>query len=288
MDIPRIGDTIRTKKMQMEGEVVKLGKNDLGWEEVYFKVADGRIMKTPLSNVTIIQKLEDGSMGGINRSHPGADVSYEKVLDEVIAKWDEAKKETPVQVTQTVDYHGWEIRYRDRTSFTQWAVFHKGELKHKDESASEKEAIHDAQSWINSAGQSKEHATDKVTIDFNAAFAREIGSGKHSFYATITNDVNTPKLIISLEPQKALKKSASRLQKHKETENTTNLPMISLSSKESNDAGLQPNGRYILGDKEIIDNNTIMFPLIYQSTVQGKGDMQPMKQPGLTVAHNRV
>jgi hypothetical protein len=63
--------------------------------------------------------------------------------------------------------------------------------------------------------------------------------------------------------------------------------MISLSAKESNALGLQPNGRYILGNKDPVDDNTAMFPLIYQSTVQGKGDMMKLGKPGLTVAHNR-
>jgi hypothetical protein len=42
-----------------------------------------------------------------------------------------------------------------------------------------------------------------------------------------------------------------------------------------------------LGDKIPVDDNTAMFPLIYQGTVQGKGDMVKMGKPGLTVAHNR-
>jgi len=102
--VPEIGNTIRTKKMQMEGKVEKISTNRAGYEEVYFRIADGRLMKTPLSNVIVIEKLEDeddeifeemvskynsgkkkvakeGSMGGINRSHPAQDVSYEKVLE---------------------------------------------------------------------------------------------------------------------------------------------------------------------------------------------------------------
>ena len=51
--------------------------------------------------------------------------------------------------------------------------------------------------------------------------------------------------------------------------------------------GLQPNGRYTLGDKIAIDDNTAMFPLIFQGTVQGKGDMMKLGRPGLTVAHTR-
>lgn len=153
--IPEPGDVIRTKKMQMEGKVESVGKSSAGYDEVTFRIEDGRLMKTPLSNVTVVQKLADcdlvmevtedrideisnevlakykqaagkdasdadkkgdfekgnkrfsgivkatkkqfdndkkktdeGSMGGINRSAPAVDVSYEKVLDEVKQMWE--------------------------------------------------------------------------------------------------------------------------------------------------------------------------------------------------------
>lgn len=159
-EIPEVGDTIRTKKMQMEGKVEGLGQNRAGYDEVTFRIADGRLMKTPLENVIVITKLadddmammedrvdeisnevlakykkaagadaaaadkagnyergnkrfsgivqatkkqfnndakktktEEGSMGGINRSAPAQDVSYEKVLDEVKALWNQTQLE---------------------------------------------------------------------------------------------------------------------------------------------------------------------------------------------------
>ena len=58
-EIPNIGDTIRTKKMQMEGKVTKIGRYDWGSIAVYFETVDGRTMKTPLSNVTVIDILDD-------------------------------------------------------------------------------------------------------------------------------------------------------------------------------------------------------------------------------------
>lgn len=61
-EIPKIGDTIRTKKMQMEGKVIRIGENRAGYEEVFFKIADGRTMKTPLANVTVIEQLADENL----------------------------------------------------------------------------------------------------------------------------------------------------------------------------------------------------------------------------------
>ncbi len=57
--IPEVGDVIRTKKMQMEGKVESLGKNRAGYDEVFFRIEDGRLMKTPLKNVTVVEKLAD-------------------------------------------------------------------------------------------------------------------------------------------------------------------------------------------------------------------------------------
>lgn len=148
-DAPKVGDTIRTNKKGTEGKIAEINEN-----EVVFEINDGRRLVTPISNVTVIQKLEDegmqlneisnevlakykmaagksatgadkkgdfetgnkrfkgivtatkkqftndekknskiddpvgeGSMGGINRCAPAYDVSYEKVLDEVMEKW---------------------------------------------------------------------------------------------------------------------------------------------------------------------------------------------------------
>lgn len=170
-EMPKIGDTIRTKKMQMEGKVERLGTNSAGYEEVFFRIADGRLMKTPLSNVTVVEKLADedqevmedqldevsnellskyktaagknasdadkkgdfatgdkrfkgivkatkkqfandakktetkeGSMGGINRSAPATDVSYEEILDEVYKKWEEEKRLDELSVDTLMSY----------------------------------------------------------------------------------------------------------------------------------------------------------------------------------------
>lgn len=58
-DTPHKGDVIRTKKMQMEGTVVSIGENRAGYPEVTFKLADGRLMKTPVSNTIVIEQLAD-------------------------------------------------------------------------------------------------------------------------------------------------------------------------------------------------------------------------------------
>jgi hypothetical protein len=120
--VPEPGDAVRTRKMQMDGRCEKV-EGDL----VYFRLEDGRLMKSPITNISVVEKLADGmaggvvggvagavatkspggamagynigsdiedsitkeGYGGINRSAPAQDVSYEHVLDEVMQEWAE-------------------------------------------------------------------------------------------------------------------------------------------------------------------------------------------------------
>ena len=94
-------------------------------------------------------------------------------------------------------------------------------------------------------------------------------------------------LIISSTGGEGFKPSHIRTRPSGDEGQTTLLPVISLSSKEAENAGLIPHGRYILGDTTRDSNNNLIFPLIYQSTVQAKGDVWRLSKPALTVAMNR-
>lgn len=102
-EVPEIGDTVRTKKMQMTGKVEKL-ENHNGYPAVLFRIEDGRLMRAPLDNVVVVEKLADGEMGGINQSAPAQDVSYENVLDEVMGLWNEACRTDELSVDTMQKY----------------------------------------------------------------------------------------------------------------------------------------------------------------------------------------
>lgn len=191
-----------------------------------------------------------------------------------------------------INFHGWTIRYRpvsEPGQKVQWMILDKKNIeKKRGESMSDKEAVHDAEEWIKSGGGVKQEFSGVVTLDFNAAFAKEFAPEGETIYATVSSDNGTPMLYVSTKSENGLKPSIVRTQKSKEGAGTTKLPKITLSSKEANAAGLVPHGRYILGSKNVIDDNTEIFPLIYQSTVQGKGDIVRTGNPGLTVAVDRV
>jgi hypothetical protein len=196
----------------------------------------------------------------------------------------QAAKKMPVK---DIPFHNWTIRYRPASKpgeKVQWQVMDKkGDVKGRGEAMSDKEAVGAAEDYIKKGTDTRQQATDKVTIDFNVNFTKEFGD---EFFANIIADNSGPALLIAYQQEPGMKRSYARNQKEKMTATTTKLTCIPMSAKEANDAGLQPNGRYILGDKQDMGEYA-MFPLIYQSTVQGKGDMMKMGKPGLTVAHNR-
>jgi hypothetical protein len=157
--VPSVGDTIRTEKTQMTGKVEGVRGN-----MVFFREGDGRLMKTDVKNVSVVQPIADedddmvcelstdkltkyktaaaadaraadatgniaqgnkrfhgivqatkkqfandakkttkeGTMGGINRCAPAQDVSYEKMLDEIMKE--EEMKLNELSVGKMQDY----------------------------------------------------------------------------------------------------------------------------------------------------------------------------------------
>jgi hypothetical protein len=186
-----------------------------------------------------------------------------------------------------IPFHNWTIRYRPASNpgeKVQWQVMDKkGDIKGKGEAMSDKDAVGDAENYIKKGTDTRQQSSNNVTIDFNVNFTKEFGD---EFFANIVADNNGPSLLIAYDQVNGLKRSYIRNQKEKMTATTTRLTCIPMSSKEANNAGLQPNGRYIIGDKQDM-GEFAMFPLIYQSTVQDKSEKMRMGKPGLTVAHGR-
>lgn len=355
---PIKGDTIRTKKSQMDGKVEKT----VG-DQVFFRIADGRLMKTSIGNVDVVEKLADeettvmeepldevsqellaryktaagadasaadkkgdytrgnkrfsgivkatkkqfskpkekdvseGGMGGINRAAPANDVSYEKVLDEVMEKWETlvaeagfddilTKQHAEANKPKTIekDYNGWRIRYqsapKNKGGPIIWMAWHgkKGpESAHRGESQTPEKAYADAIDWIDNGAGVETRITKDTTIDFNAEFSRDYAPDGLPFYATISDG----HLLLADEPQAGFKKSHPRAEGH------AKFQCIRISAKDANDSKLKPNGRYLLGNGEEIQPGVYMFPLQFQGTSIHSGDRLRMGAPGLTVASQR-
>lgn len=214
----------------------------------------------------------------------------EASFNSILKKQEKEKVAAPTQKSVVdVDYHGWTIRYRPAfkpNDSVAWMILDKrGEPKHKSSSGTDADAVRDAEEWIKAGGGTKVQASASVTIDFNVNFAKEIAPGGESFYAGISANGNLPTLTVSYDPGQGLKNS--HLRTPEGGGGATRLPTISLTSKESNAAGLQPNGRYVLGDKTQVDDNTSTFPLIFQGISQSPSDKMRLGKPGLIVAHVR-
>jgi hypothetical protein len=196
-----------------------------------------------------------------------------------------------LEATDNIKWKGWTIRFEvgvKKGQPVRWMAFHdkRGPTDaHKGQSDSTDQAIKDAQEWILSGGNAKKEFSSSVTIDFNVKFVQNILNGvSEEFYARIEPG---PTLFISKDQLPGYKRSHLRNVKAADSEQTTALPMISLTKSDAKEAGLVPHGRYILGDTVINDDGTNSYPLIYQSTVQAKGDTMRLPKPALTVAVNR-
>lgn len=286
-------------KMYEDKQIVNIGKTKTGKPGLFA----GGFMAIPLTPEEYNRGIEDrdylenlaAKYGFILRQDTideDKKEDIERMFKDILGKQDlEQKAAKPKGKISSIPYHGWEIRYRNAVTPGErinWKIFDKkGDERHSGSSVDDKEAVRAAEDWINSGGGTKQQATKKVTIDFNVDFAREFAPNGETFYMMFDNNGSIPMIYLSTEPQSGFKKSAIRTQSDKATGTTTLLPSASMSPGESNSVGFQPNGRYILGAKDVIDNDTVAFPLIYQSTSQSKTDTVRLGKPGLTVATSR-
>lgn len=81
----RIGDKIQTKKMATQGFITDI-KDEPKWgcPAIYFKVADGRILKTPMTNVIILDENIEMSFG--MKSKDLEEDQNESTPEELVAK----------------------------------------------------------------------------------------------------------------------------------------------------------------------------------------------------------
>lgn len=193
------------------------------------------------------------------------------------------------EATRDEKWQGWVIRYETKPQFegqpVRWMTWNEKrgtESAHEGQAMSPEQAIEAAKQWIQSGGNAKEINTSKnLTIDFNAKFVSDILNGGKEFFAKIEQG---PVLIISDNMLAGFNRTyLGRSKKDQQLQ----LPSMTLSGKQAAEAGLRANGRYILGDTRKRKDGTLLFPLIYQSTVQSRSDKVHMSKPGITIAAPR-
>jgi hypothetical protein len=211
-----------------------------------------------------------------------------KKFGDLIQKQGQVQQAEPTVKKEPVSipFHGWEIKYRPAEKPgdpVSWIVNRNGQVRHKGESPTDKDAVGDAEEWIKQgAGQSGKF-TNNATIDFNKKFVQEFAPGGQTFYATNVIKDGQPHFVFSQEPFKGLQRSSIRA--------GVDFPSISERPTAAQAVGLKPHGRYIID----VDNaeelegtpGVFMFPLIFQGIIQDKSERMHMPGPGFTVAHPR-
>ena len=99
-EMPEAGDTIRTNKSEMDGKVDRIEGN-----VVFFRIADGRLMKTGLNNVTVVQKLADGDSEIMEDE-------LDEVSNELLAKYKTAAGKSASDADKQGDYKTGDKRFK--------------------------------------------------------------------------------------------------------------------------------------------------------------------------------
>jgi len=85
-------------------------------------------------------------------------------------------------------------------------------------------------------------------------------------------------LVFSTEPQEGFKKTVIRTPEHNRSQGAALLPVMGISPKEANKAGLDGNSRYKLGPQEDLGDGVHAYALEWDSKIE-KGERKIFKEP---------
>jgi hypothetical protein len=148
------------------------------------------------------------------------------------------------------------------------------DVVHKGNSSNLKAVNKEAEEWL-ATKSGATAASNHVTINFNAAFARQFAEGGETLWCDIWEG---PMLVFSREPQKGFKKTVIRTPEHNRSQGAALLPVMGISPGEANKAGLDGNSRYTLGPKEDLGDGVEAYSLDWDSNVE-KGERKIFKEP---------
>lgn len=148
-------------------------------------------------------------------------------------------------------------------------------------SSNEKDAYNSAEDTIAKSQETSE-ASKSLTLNYNAAFAREFGGNGQTLWVEFDKG---PTMNYSMEPQDKYKRTVIRTPEHARTAGAALLPVTTMSPEEANKIGLKSNSRYTLGQRLTLDVNKGIygFDLQWHSRIE-KGQPVPLKEPCITVS----
>ena len=267
---------------------------------------------------TMIGDVKEGGMGGINRCAPANDVSYQDILNDVTDKWRgdtvTVKEMGPYAARFTAFFEAWEskdfsnilnkqhketrppakaevkriplsnpnffLQFRPQTDNLRplgWQVRGKNapdDILQQGTSSNLKDATQEAEKWL-ATKSGATASSNHVTINFNAAFAKQFAQGGETLWCDIWEG---PMLVFSTEPQEGFKKTVIRTPEHNRSQGAALLPVMGISPKEANKAGLDGNSRYKLGPQEDLGDGVHAYALEWDSKIE-KGERKIFKEP---------
>ena len=179
----------------------------------------------------------------------------------------------------------WYMPQTDKLKPVKWQVRNKANqedpksIRHNGVSSNDKDAFNDAEDWIAKSGETSA-ASNNVTINFNAAFAREVAPEGQTLWTTFWEG---PIFLYSESPQEGYTRTVIRTPEHSRTAGAALLPVTGMSPKKANEIGLRTNSRYTLGPREELEPGVYGYTLQWHSRVE-KGNPVPLKEPSITTS----
>ena len=179
----------------------------------------------------------------------------------------------------------WYMQQIDKLKPVKWQVRNKANqedpksIRHNGVSSSDKDAFNDAEDWIAKSGETSS-ASNNVTVNFNAAFAREVAPEGQTLWTTFWEG---PIFVYSESPQEGYTRTVIRTPEHSRTAGAALLPVTGMSPKKANEIGLRTNSRYTLGPREELEPGVYGYTLQWHSRVE-KGIPVPLKEPSITTS----
>jgi len=169
----------------------------------------------------------------------------------------------------------------DKLKPVKWQVRSKdgSVTRHEGSSSNEKDAFNDAEDWIAKSGETSS-ASNNVTVNFNAVFAREVAPEGQTLWTTFWEG---PIFVYSESPQEGYTRTVIRTPEHSRTAGAALLPVTGMSPKKANEIGLRTNSRYTLGPREELEPGVYGYTLQWHSRVE-KGIPVPLKEPSITTS----
>lgn len=208
-------------------------------------------------------------------------------INEILLEFD---IRTSKKYSKTEKYDGYDIYVSNepvlKGQFMAMAYDRAGKESFRGAGKVPEQAVNMIKDTIDGRKQQASKVTGNATIDFNAAFTREIlEPGIEKIYTKL---VAGPSLVIANSTYYDDPESLAQMGFKQTAFRTKNgLLAIGLTANQTKEAELIANGRYYVGDQTYDEYENAVYKLDFHSVVNDKNEKYSLGKPGLTVATRR-